>query len=93
MLAEEDYPFLVLEVVYSESDEYALEKAKDYIKHSQGKIIYVIVVSVHLNKDNLGSARVRSEELSTAEVQQSTASSSSSAASNLVEQGLSQRYD
>lgn len=71
-----DDPFLVLEVAYSEPDKHALKKAKDYIQYSQGRIIYVIVVSVNSNKLKWASAKVDSEEILAPETGQYTPSSS-----------------
>lgn len=74
LIAGAKYPFLVLEVAYSEDDKHALRKAKDYIRYSQGKIIYVIVISVYHSSDPV-SIQVHSEELSAPEAGgQSTAS-------------------
>lgn len=39
-------PFLIIEVVYSESEEHVVQKAKEYIRCSRGRIVYVIIVSV-----------------------------------------------
>lgn len=59
-----EYPFLILEIAHSEADKHALRKAKDYIRYSQGKIIYVIVVSVYHSNNHkpkqLGSGLLKS---------------------------------
>lgn len=47
IIANAEYPFLVLEIAHSEAGEHALRKAKDYIRYSHRKIIYVIVVSLY----------------------------------------------
>lgn len=75
LIANAEYPFLVLEVVDSEDEEHALRNAKEYIQYSQGKIIYVVVLSL-CHSSNRVSTEVHSEELSAAEAGgQSTASS------------------
>ncbi len=73
---EADYPFLVLEIAHSETDKNALKKAKDYIRYSRGKIIYVIVVSVRSNEHNQiskeeGSIEVKAKSSSINPVEQS----------------------
>lgn len=71
-----EYPFLVLEIAHSEADKHALRKAKDYIRYSQGKVIYVIVISVY-HSSNPVNAPLDSEEFSAGQAGQSTTSSSS----------------
>lgn len=57
-----------LKLLIAKPTSIALRKAKDYIRYSQGKIIYVIVVSVYHFKYiiNPNSMEVDSEELSSA---------------------------
>lgn len=76
-----DNPFLVLEIAHSETDKNALKKAKDYIRYSRGKIIYVIVVSVRSNEHNQISKEEGSIEVK-----------AKSSSINPVEQSLSEGY-
>lgn len=41
-----DYPFFILEVAFSETTEHIIKKAKNYLRGSKGRIIYVMVLSI-----------------------------------------------
>lgn len=40
------YPFLILEVAFSETTKHVIKKAKNYLRGSKGKIIYVMLFSL-----------------------------------------------
>ena len=40
-----DYPFLILEVAFSETTKHVIKKAKNYLRCSKGRIVYIMVLS------------------------------------------------